>query len=312
MLCARRVLSDSARRAGLHVSTFERLAATATDATELTDAPATAGVRIHRLMEQYRMHPAISSFPSRTFYGGRLINAVTPAQRPCPSGFPWPDPANPVALVRVPRGVEESSDRGNKRKRTDAADEAGASLGNAAEAEVAAACVRRLLAGGMLAKHIGVVTPYRRQVQMIRKRLRGGAMSGGRSGVAGNVEAVDVATVDSFQGQEREAVILSCVRAQQQDLGEKSSGAIGQIGFLGDGRRLNVALTRARRALIVVCHPPTLRAANLGRRVGGSGKAPVSGMASAAVDGASCLVALLADAEERGLAIDASGLLEGG
>ena len=78
----------------------------------------------------------------------------------------------------------------------------------------------------------GVITPYRAQKQLLKER-----------GVSCN-------TVDAFQGNEFEAVVLSTVRAQRA----QRAG----LGFLSDDRRLNVALTRARQVLLVVGHEETL------------------------------------------------------
>ena len=115
---------------------------------------------------------------------------------------------------------------------------------------------------------------------------------------------IEVCTVDSFQGREKEAILVSCVRAQE-------AGAAGarqqraEIGFLADGRRMNVALTRARRGLIVACHPHTLRAAALQSGSGNGGQQP----AQQRGDGAQCLAALLDSAEKRGLALDAAAVV---
>ena len=84
------------------------------------------------------------------------------------------------------------------------------------------------------AADVGVVTPYAAQARLVRDRL--------------SDSAVEVASVDAFQGREKEVVVASTVRAN----------ASGDVGFLSDWRRGNVALTRARRALVVVGHAPTL------------------------------------------------------
>lgn len=85
---------------------------------------------------------------------------------------------------------------------------------------------------------IGVITPYKAQQNMMSSQLQAASSSRG----------VEVATIDSFQGREKEIIIMSCVRANSS----------GSVGFLGDVRRMNVAFTRARRGLIVIGHPPTL------------------------------------------------------
>jgi superfamily I DNA and/or RNA helicase len=94
---------------------------------------------------------------------------------------------------------------------------------------------RRLLAAGVHSADIGVITPYRAQVRLLRERLA-------------DVPEIEVDSVDGFQGREKEAIIISLVR----------SNAEGEIGFLADTRRTNVALTRARRSLIVIGDSATL------------------------------------------------------
>ena len=84
---------------------------------------------------------------------------------------------------------------------------------------------------------IGIITPYAVQVRAIRDN------------VPTRYDEVEVRTVDGYQGREKEVILFSCVRSNSQ----------GNVGFLSDSRRLNVALTRAKRGLIVIGDPETLR-----------------------------------------------------
>ena len=103
------------------------------------------------------------------------------------------------------------------------------------EAELAIKYARRLLEAGVPATAIGIITPYRAQVRLIREKLA-------------DVPDLEVDSVDGFQGQEKEAILFSFVR----------SNAEGEIGFLADTRRTNVAFTRARRSLLVIGDSATL------------------------------------------------------
>jgi hypothetical protein len=82
---------------------------------------------------------------------------------------------------------------------------------------------------------VGVVTPYAAQVALITRAL--------------GQPAVSVRSVDGFQGQEREVIVFSCVRANSSR----------QLGFTADARRVNVAITRAKRGLVVCGNRETLR-----------------------------------------------------
>jgi DNA replication ATP-dependent helicase Dna2 len=181
------------------------------------------------LEEQYRMNDAICAFPSREWYGGRLrsgsehvaasrlhidLTAVPASLRPLL------DPARPVVFVDVAPGAD---DRHNT-SRSEAC-------------RVGELCAG-LVAAGVEIDQIGVIAPYRAQVDLIRHTL-------GTDGLGGL--AVD--TVDRFQGSERAAMLLSLVGG---------SGELGQL--LRDERRLNVALTRARHKLILLGHAAQLQA----------------------------------------------------
>ena len=109
---------------------------------------------------------------------------------------------------------------------------------------MAARRVRQLLEAGVLAGQVGVITPYRAQVRALRERLA-------------DVASIEVDSVDGFQGREKEAIIVSLVR----------SNPAGEIGFLNDVRRTNVAFTRARRKLIVIGDSSTLSHHDFYRRM---------------------------------------------
>ena len=89
---------------------------------------------------------------------------------------------------------------------------------------------------------IGIISPYKGQVQLLRRMLR-------RDSYWKPLRhLISVNTVDGFQGQERDIILISMVRQNEQ----------GQVGFLSDLRRMNVAITRARMKLIIIGHSPTL------------------------------------------------------
>jgi ATP-dependent RNA/DNA helicase IGHMBP2 len=91
--------------------------------------------------------------------------------------------------------------------------------------------VERVLALGVAPADVAVIAPYDAQVQRLRQLL-GARLE----------EGLEVDTVDGFQGREKDAVVVSLVRSNEA----------GEVGFLSDVRRMNVALTRARRKLVVV------------------------------------------------------------
>ncbi|HEY6002720.1 MAG TPA: IGHMBP2 family helicase, partial [Anaeromyxobacter sp.] len=192
------VLSAEAQAGGLGVSLFERLAE--------------SGAAKVTLAEQHRMNARIMAFPSEALYGGALRAHPAVADRAV-------DDAPLEVVDTAGRGFEDGTPEGSDSKH------------NEGEAELAAAEVRRVLALGVPAGEIAVISPYDAQVQRLRALL------------AAEVEAgLEVDTVDGFQGREKEAVVVSLVRSNES----------GEVGFLSDVRRMNVALTRARSKLVVV------------------------------------------------------------
>lgn len=195
-----------------------------------------AGVASRLLDVQYRMHPGISAFPSRRFYGGRVRDAVTALERPLPLALHGGLlDGGPRALFVDVRGKEE---RGTLR------DSYGARLGfsysNRAEADAVVRVLRMLLSdGGFAACDIGVISPYVAQTRSLRQMV----------GAWASVSELEIKTVDGFQGREKEVIVMSAVRCNDN----------GEVGFLADWRRLNVSLTRAKTLLVMVGSESTLR-----------------------------------------------------
>lgn len=211
------VITDKrAAGAGLGQSMFERLVA--------------LGLRPIRLQVQYRMHPALSDFPSNTFYEGTLQNGVSADDRkPSLSEFPWVDIAYPMVFWSQ-TGPEEVS-------------ASGTSYLNRVEAAAVEKAVTHLLKAGVGADEIGVITPYEGQrAYVVSHFARSGPL---RQDLYDDVE---VASVDAFQGREKKYIIMSCVRSNEHQ----------GIGFLSDPRRLNVALTRSRLGNVIIGNPKVL------------------------------------------------------
>jgi len=117
-------------------------------------------------------------------------------------------------------------------------EEAGSSRSNMDEAAVVLQVVKDLLLPGDLdVQDIGVISPYAGQVRLIREML------------GEDLQSLEIKSVDGYQGREKEVIVLSTVRSNED----------GVVGFLSNFRRLNVALTRARRGLIVIGDDRTLR-----------------------------------------------------
>uniref|UniRef100_A0AC34QSM7 Upf1 domain-containing protein n=1 Tax=Panagrolaimus sp. JU765 TaxID=591449 RepID=A0AC34QSM7_9BILA len=204
------VMCKKASSAGLTQSLFERLVL-------LNNRPL-------RLQVQYRMHPALSVFPSNVFYEGSLQNGVSEVERHLDSiDFAFPVPNKPMTFWNT-NGQEELSSSGT-------------SYLNRVEAVNVEKIATKFLQAGFRPEQIGIITPYEGQRAYIVSYMQ----------TQGTLHSklyldMEVANVDAFQGREKDIIIMTCVRSNEN----------GGIGFLNDPRRLNVALTRAKYGLIII------------------------------------------------------------
>lgn len=184
---------------------------------------------VYLLDVQYRMHPDISKFPSSEFYHSRLKDGPGMSEknaRPWHSGLLTPYRFFDI----VGRHLQNNLSR---------------SLFNMQEAKVALELVEHLmviLPEGKFKGRIGIISPYKEQIRTLKEVFR-------KKYGHGILDEIDFNTVDGFQGQEKEIIIMSCVRASDT----------GNVGFLSDIRRMNVALTRAKTSLWILGNMDSLK-----------------------------------------------------
>lgn len=183
--------------------------------------------KVLMLDTQFRMNPDISYFPSKEFYQGILKDGPNMA---AVTARPWhSDPRFPKYRFYGVAG--EMSKRSN-------------SFQNVEEAKVAVDMISELFRRFPDVdwnNTIAVLAPYKAQAHLLRDKFRASFDSR-------IFEKVSVSTIDAFQGQEKDIIIFTTVRASEH----------GSIGFVGDVQRLNVAITRARSSLWIVGHPQSL------------------------------------------------------
>lgn len=199
------------------------------------------------LRVQYRMNEQIMRFSSDWFYGGKVESAPSVRHR----GIL--DYDNPIVWIdskdTLPSPADENTEPETVSNRYHE-EFIGESFGriNKPEAELTLATLQELFdkigRARILEERIdvGIISPYRAQVQYLRQLIRR------REYYKPYRSLISVNTVDGFQGQERDIIIISLVRSNEQ----------GQIGFLRDLRRMNVAITRARMKLIIIGDVETL------------------------------------------------------
>ena len=216
------VVCDAAERGGLGRTLFER-------AHEMHPQLA------RMLTVQYRMNGNIADWASGELYDNRLTAPTAVAARTL-AGLA---PGN-AALAELPVVLLiDSAGCDMEEAEPQEGDPTVESKSNEGEARVALAHAARLVAGGIPAAAIGIISPYSAQVALLREFRRDAGES---------LAALEISTVDGFQGREKEAIIISCVRSNSRS----------EIGFLSDARRMNVAVTRARRHCALVGDSETL------------------------------------------------------
>lgn len=235
------VFSEAVRRQGYDRSLFERLIS--------------CGHPYVLLDTQYRMTPDISLFPNRMFYDGQLndgmnvqANAYLPSFITACSGLQdYPPTGTLLPLLffdlRYSREQESTS-----------------SLSKINPEEVKycmklLAFLLELLAAKGAALSIGVITPYQDQLIELQKAFKKKIPAFKKLAGLSNDSSLGIEfnTVDGFQGKEKDIVLISTVRANETR----------RIGFLSDVRRMNVAITRARFAMMIIGHASTLSSDSL-------------------------------------------------
>ena len=239
------VRSAGAQDKGMSISLFKRLSEAHSQA-------------VHQLCSQYRMNESIMKLSSKLVYGGQL-RCGTPEVASSVLQLPsWPScytsgttdsrlawivdalaPASPVVFIDTDT-ISAAEDR--------SAD----ALQNGAEAAIVAALVGRLVELGvsdqLLADMVGIISPYRSQLRVIKAALQRQLQLQGHA--SSQADRVEVNTVDRYQGRDKDCIILSLVRSNR-------SQAVGSL--LKDWRRVNVAITRAKTKMIFVGSASTLR-----------------------------------------------------
>ncbi|KAH7327647.1 AAA domain-containing protein [Rhizoctonia solani] len=228
------IRSPVARQLGMNLSYLDRLMASpAYDEMEMR------GVSVTKLLQNFRSHETIIHFPNEEFYRNELTANAPRAV--ADSLLNWSGLATqgfPIIFEAV-RGEDMREERSP-------------SYFNPHEASLVKDYVQRLLPSIASPRKIGIVTPYKAQVRKIRKLLKDS-----------KVTDIDIGSVEQFQGQERQVIIVSTVRSNKDML---SFDLKHTLGFVSNPKRMNVAITRAQALLVVVGDPFVLGLDNLWRR----------------------------------------------
>ncbi|MFK5921873.1 MAG: AAA domain-containing protein [Verrucomicrobiota bacterium] len=183
---------------------------------------------VSTLKTTYRLNSELSQWPSKTFYANELVPEASIADRqlPLPNRKPGHAALSDIASLIFWQVHHEKSRTSSKE-----------------EAQAVSAIIVDAVRSGLKASDIGVVTPYRRQAKLIKQKLRQSSLL-----PDGAADDVVIDTVERFQGQERELVILSLTTSDSSFLDKVAD-------FYLQAQRWNVAITRARSKLIIVGSP---------------------------------------------------------
>ena len=172
---------------------------------------------------QYRMNDSIMKFPSMQLYEDKLISDASVKNIKLTD---LPDvESNDETSIQCVWYDTQGGDFPEQKLESIKGD----SKYNEMELQIVKSHIRRLVDSGVLPQDIGVIAPYAAQVQLLKKQL-------------GPESLIEVSTVDGFQGREKEVIILTLVRSNDER----------DVGFLSEERRLNVAITRPKRQLCVI------------------------------------------------------------
>jgi superfamily I DNA and/or RNA helicase len=174
--------------------------------------------RVQLLNIQYRMNKWIMAFSNEKFYFNELISHSSVEERVLKGS------EQPLSFIDT-AGCGFDEEMGKQ----------GASKLNTGEAQILEKCYEQLKSEAAEEFNLAIISPYQGQVRLLRENIA-------------NSDRVTIDTIDSFQGQERDVVIISLVRSNPE----------GEIGFLKDYRRMNVAMTRAKKKLILIGDSATL------------------------------------------------------
>ncbi|KAK0729130.1 P-loop containing nucleoside triphosphate hydrolase protein [Apiosordaria backusii] len=199
------------------------------------------------LTTQYRMHELIMRFPSDELYEGKLVAAPAVASRllnqlPYPGIKDIDETREPLIFIDTQGGdfsekTEEDDEGGDGKGGVTKRSLYGDSKSNEGEAMLVREHVRCLVEeGGVRAEDVAVVSPYNAQLALLAPLKE-------------QYPGIELGSVDGFQGREKEAVIVTLVRSNPD----------GEVGFLAEKRRLNVAMTRPKRSLTVIGDSETVK-----------------------------------------------------
>ncbi|KAI4601410.1 hypothetical protein KJ359_011539 [Pestalotiopsis sp. 9143b] len=200
------------------------------------------GPSIKRMLTtQYRMNEKIMRFPSDELYDGKLVAADAVKARLLKDLTydveDTEDTSEPVIFIDTQGGdYPEKNEDEDTGKKSSIRSLLGDSKSNEMEAALVKQHVRKLVDAGVKPEDIAIVTPYNAQLAVLAH-------------LKDAFPGIELGSVDGFQGREKEAVILTLVRSNSE----------GEVGFLGEKRRLNVAMTRPKRSLTVIGDSDTVK-----------------------------------------------------